>query len=42
MDSSELRATCLWGIAWWGGGSGDGEKSKAAWCIYFELGDSLV
>ena len=28
MDGSELWATCLWGIAWWGEGRGMGKRAK--------------
>ena len=26
MDGFELRATCLWGMAWWGEGRGMGKE----------------
>lgn len=28
MDGSELRATCLWGIARWGEGRGMGKRAR--------------
>ena len=42
MDGSELWGYMPVGNCRVGGGSGDGEKSKAAWYIYFESGDSVV